>query len=186
MQTKLLPGLIDFNYEFFNTENNLKFIHNGEVKNFENLSKTIIDLITNEINKSSDNLKSILENWHPNNNQKQIEQFVSCRLGGLDHKADIKNNQIQQGEYWNCPKRGTCAAEGILCQLPTVNGHQLTSKEITLIQLSTSEKTNEVISEEMNLCFGTYHKMKKMIYQVLGNIMTKQALTQKAFELNLI
>jgi DNA-binding NarL/FixJ family response regulator len=57
--------------------------------------------------------------------------------------------------------------------LPIINGQRITKEEIKLLQLSSTDMTNEVIAEEMNLCLGTFHKLKKHVYAWLG-IQTKQ------------
>ena len=45
------------------------------------------------------------------------------------------------------------------------------------MQLSSTELTNDVIAEEMNMPLGTFHKAKAQLHQILG-IQTKQGITK--------
>src|SRR5690606_32617200 len=100
--------------------------------------------------------------------------------------SDIsETGKLQDGEYWECPLRGKCTSEGVLCKMPKVGAERLTPTEIKLIQLSTTDKTNDVIAEEMQLPLGSFHKSKKLLYNKL-NINTKQCLTRMAMALNFI
>lgn len=182
---KIIPGLLDANFEFFNASDDVMFVQNGNVQSFSNLPAPIHSLLKETIEKDSE-VKKILNDWHPDSEFHQIKQLVSCRFGGMDFKADIENGVLQEGEYWSCPKSGNCKAEGILCKSPEVNGNALSKMEIELIKLSTTDKTNEVIAEILEIPLGTYHKMKKILHQKLGNIQTKQCLTRIAYELNII
>lgn len=183
MQT--IPGLLDSNYEFLNIDNQTMFIHNGQIKNFTEAPISVIIMLKEFIEKNPD-VKKILNEWHPNSEFNQLQQFAKCRFGGLDVTPDIENGNFQDGEYWDCPNSGKCAAEGILCKLPTFNGNVLTKIEIQLIKLSTTDLTNDVIAEKLNLALGTYHKMKSILHKKLDNILTKQSLTKLAYQMNLI
>ena len=116
----------------------------------------------------------------------QQNQFLKCRYGGLDFSADIKDNHFQEGDYWDCPKRATCAFNGIICKAPTYNGQKLSPIDIKLMKLLSTNATNEVIADALNLALGTFHKLKKALYVKLNNIQTKQELALIAKSLNLI
>jgi hypothetical protein len=51
---------------------------------------------------------------------------------GLDFQGDIKNGELQDGEYWQCPNHGIAPHEGILCKLPTYTIKDLLSKMFTI------------------------------------------------------
>ncbi|MBX9886650.1 MAG: LuxR C-terminal-related transcriptional regulator [Flavobacteriaceae bacterium] len=92
---------------------------------------------------------------------------------------------MQDGEYWECPNHGNCKSEGILCKLPTYNEQRLDKQEVKLLQLMASNMTNEVIADELAMPLGSFHKLKKNVYDKLG-IQTKQEGTMVSFFLNLI
>lgn len=182
---KIIPGLLDNTFEFFNFEDDVKFISDGKLKSFAEAPASIIIMLKEAIEKNPE-AKSILMEWHPQNEFNQLQKFASCKFGGIDYSADIKDGQLQQGEYWECPNAGSCKGEGIICTSPTYNGHILSKTEIQLIKLSTTEKTNEAIADEMSLPMGTFHKYKHQLYEKLGFIQTKQSLTKIAINLNII
>lgn len=186
MTTKIIPGMITNETEFFVVENEVKVLHNGKVAEFSETPFPIFQLLKETINNDPLVLEKLMD-LQPVSEYKRIEQFVICRFGGLDYKGDIcKDMKLQDGEYWPCPKHGNCSAEGVLCKMPEVNGNRLTSEDVKLIQLTTTDKTNEVIAEEMNLPLGTLHKMKHALYHKLGNVQTKQCVTKIAIALNII
>jgi hypothetical protein len=67
----------------------------------------------------------------------------------------------------------------------TLSNKLLTNDDIKLMQFSSTEMTNEVIAEEMNMPLGTFHKAKAQLHQILG-IQTKQGITRLCSFLNLI
>lgn len=183
-QTKILPGMVNNSVEIFVVENVVKAIRRGKVIDFTDLPLGIIQRLKEEINKDKQ-LKLALHDMHPDSSWKRLEQFAKCRFGGLDFQGDITEDAIQDGEYWDCPNRGNCAYEGIVCKLPMINNHRLTSQEIQLMQLSSSEKTNDVIAEEMNMPAGSFHKAKAILHSILG-VQTKQGVTKACTLLNII
>jgi len=185
-QTRMHPGLLGPDFEMFKISNDeVKFITNGEVKPFSQAPFSIIALLLEQIEKEPQS-KKILEEWHPGSPMKQVHQFAGCRFGGLDYQADIKDNQLQDGEFHPCPHRGSCTAEGILCKLPKVNGTRLTLQMVNLIRLLSGSDTNEVIAEKMNLPLGSYHLLKKQLYAALGGLQTKQEVALLGRDLTIV
>jgi DNA-binding CsgD family transcriptional regulator len=180
----LYPGMIDNKVEFFAVEGGMKFIKDSEVQCTTKMPYSLIQLGYEEIAKEPE-VEKALQEWHPNSKFNQLQQFLKCRYGGLDFSADMENNQFKEGDYWNCPSRKTCPFNGIICKAPKVNGHELTVLEIDLMILKSTNKTNQVIADELNLAFGSFHKASKILYQKLG-VQTRQEITVKAHELNLI
>lgn len=185
-ETKIYPGMISEEIEMFVVENELKFIQNGKVGSFAELPYATFQILREAIDNDKDVFQH-LHIMHPNSEYRRIEQFAKCRFGGLDFTGDICSNtgELQDGEYWECPLRGNCISEGVLCKMPKVGNERLTATEIKLIQLSTTDKTNEVIAEEMHLPLGSFHKSKKHLYEKL-HINTKQCLTKMAIAFNFI
>lgn len=185
-ELKIYPGMISSEIEMFVVENELKVIQGGKISSFAELPYATFHLLREAI-EADDDVKHHLKQMHPTSEYRRIEQFAKCRFGGLDHKADICVNaqELQDGEYWDCPLRGNCLSEGVLCKMPIVGNERLKATEIKLIQLITTDKTNEVIAEEMDLPLGSLHKSKKKLYEKF-KINTKQCLTKTAMAFNLI
>lgn len=180
----LYPGMVCSSTEFFVSENQVKIIQNAKVLPFCEISSATMQILDEAINQDI-NVKLELFDMHPTSKMKRIEQFAKCRFGGLDFQGDIKEGILQDGEYWECPNRGTCKSEGILCKLPSYNGKRLEKQEVELLQLTSTNKTNEVIAEELHLPMGSFHKAKKFLYDKL-EIQTKQEGVMISFFLNLI
>ena len=183
-QNKLLPGLKCNSVEFFMDNGSIKAITNGSIIDFTQLPFAHMQLLEEEIEKDKQ-VKMHLLDMHPNSKYKRLEQFVKCRFGGLDYQADMSSEGVQDGEWWPCPLRGKCASEGVLCKAVQYNGQRLDHQDITLVQLLSTNNTNEVIANEMNLPLGSFHLAKKKLYQKLG-VQTKQELTIIGQRLNLI
>ena len=185
MQPKILPGMIDSSIEFFQSDDGrLKYIHQGKVNCINEMPFAFSEIIKDEISKNPE-IENHLKDFHPDSEIKRLHQFISCRFGGVDYQGDIKENVLQEGEYWPCPLRGTCKSEGVLCKIPKINGNDLSSTEIKIIQMSTTDMTNDVIADALGLCQGTFNKMKKIVYEKL-NVPTKQCLTKIAHRYNII
>lgn len=178
------PSMGSLGTEFYVSNNEVLIIQNNRILPFNEIPSEISEILLNEIQLDPKVEKELFD-MHPDSEAKRLEQFTKCRFGGLDYQPDIKEGKLQDGEYWECPKRGNCKSEGILCKLPTYNGERLELNEIKLLQLTSTNKTNEVIAEDLNLPLGSFHKFKKSIYKKLG-IQTKQEGVVISFFLNLI
>lgn len=183
-QSKVFPGMLNQSTEFFNSDNGLMFIQNGFVKPFCDLPFTTIEYFKELLN-LEDATRIILNEWFPDQKMKQIEKLISCRFGGLDFVPDFENGKMQDGEYWECPMLGNCKGEGVVCKSPCINGHKLSAQEIKIIQLSTTELTNDVIADKLNMPMGSFNKLKHQVYQLIDAV-TKQKVTQFAYQNNFI
>lgn len=180
----VFPGMYDNATEFFVMNNEVNFLSNGTLLPFTDLSFETIAILEDAIN-TDINVKLELHDMHPTSRIKRIEQYAKCKFGGLDFQGDIVDGQLQDGEFWDCPNRGNCKSEGIICKLPKYDGKRLDSKEIPLIKLLCTDATNEAIADKLALPMGSFHKSKKQLYQKL-NVQTKQEIAIIAFTLNLI
>lgn len=186
MNQKVYPGMTaDRSLEIFTHQGELKAMKDGKVNSFTDLSFSDIAILKEEIDANIE-IKLALHDMHPDSEVKRIAQFAFCRFSGLDFQPDIIDGQLQDGEYVECPKRGTCPHEGTLCKMPIVNEQRLTNQDVALMQLLSTEKTNDVIATEMNLAPGTFHQAKKFLYRKIGNIQTKQRCAMIANYLGLI
>lgn len=184
-KNRIYPGMLDDNsVEIFVIDDQLKAIQNGKIISFTDFSFPLIQIIEEAMNADEKAVEALMQ-MHPGSNLRRIEQFAKCRFGGLDFTPDIKNGVIGEGDYWDCPLRNTCAHNGVLCKAPKINGQAITPEELQIIRFSATSTTNEVMAEELNLPFGTLHKMKQVLYEKCG-VQTKQEMTVKALKLNLI
>lgn len=183
-QSRLYPGMVNTDVEFFKTDEGLKVMSSSKILKFKELPAYLFNILKEELNREP-KTQAILEEWFPGNLMKQLEKFVECRFGGLDFTADIKNNKLQKGEYHDCPIRYKCKGNGIVCQALLYNNQPLSQQDIELLRLIATNYTNEVIAELLNISLGQFHKVKKALYSKL-NVQTKQEATLIAVDLNLI
>lgn len=179
------PGMINSEIEFFTTGETLTFIQNGKMLPFSKIDSTIYKMLKDEMHKDIDAHLALMD-WHPNNEQMQVEQFTKCRYGGLDFNADITaSGRVQKGEYWECPLRTNCKSAGLVCKNIKVHHQPITIDEVQLIKLLVTDMTNDVIAMELKIALGTLHLKKRVLYEKL-EISTKQELTIFAFQYNII
>jgi DNA-binding CsgD family transcriptional regulator len=181
---KLYPGMLDNSVEFFNSENGLKVMTNGSVINFGDMPIKLHQLVKKVYDRHPE-ADEVLRNWYPTQPAKRLEAFVKCRFGGLDFTPDIQDNILQDGEYWDCPLRGKCKGEGKVCKPLSYNDQTLNNTEIKMLRLLATDKINTVISDDLNLPLGTFHKIKQILYQKL-NIRTRPEATLIVVALNLL
>ena len=194
--TAIYPGMLSQDVELFHHENALMFMSAGEVKPFDELPQKVLNSITLLLNNEPEEVKAhALDRYLKGGTcSSPLEQYAWCRFGGLDFTPDIKVSavhdeggiKVQDGEYWNCPFREGCAAEGILCKMPKVNGERLLPVEVKILRLLHTSDTNEVIAEKLELALGTYHLYKKRLYAKMGNLLTRHEVTRVAVSLNII
>ena len=179
------PGMITNEVEFFTTGEELKVIHNGKIYSFNELDSSILKILKDAMMNDQD-AHAVLIKWFPNQELKQIEKFTQCRFGGLDFNPDINSaGKLQKGEYWECPFRGQCSGEGIVCRNIQYKGQIITNDEILLVKSLVTDMTNDEIAEELNLKLGTLHFKKRVLYEKL-EITTKQELTLFAVKYNIV
>jgi len=165
-------GLTDKNVEFFEKDDRLYGLHNGQVHPFSALPPTIQNIISEELHrdkKAQDHLvkwqRALNEEW---SYRQTLEQFAKCRWGGFDNKPDMLNGKAQEGEYWDCGLRDTCPHQGKICkQVKTVNGH-LTWREIEVLKLIHAGMQDKEIADRLNLSVQTIPSFKKNIRHKTG------------------
>ena len=185
-QPNVYPGMLNSSVEFFAVESEMKFMTNSQVKCISQMPQDLKELCDAEIEKDAEVSVALLK-WHPASKSKRRKQFLICRYGGLDFSADIDNNQFLKGDYWDCPSRGTCPFNGVICQDPRYNNVSLMPIDVSLMKALSTNLTNEAIADQLNLALGSFHKYKKQLYAKLGvHVQTKQDVALIAKSLNLI
>lgn len=116
----------------------------------------------------------------------RIKQAIVCMYGGFDNSPDIKDGELQTAEYWPCPKRGSCAFEGKLCDsLKTDTGDHLTPRHIEILKLIANGYQDKEIASQLNLSISTVTTHNREIRTRTG-LARKADLTRFAIQKNLI
>lgn len=81
-----------------------------------------------------------------------VSRFVRCNFGLIDSKLDIDNDQNVNFEYVQCPLRGECKYENIICN-PTFNSKVSETEKQVLKYVFEGYKVEEISDE---LCRSPY------------------------------
>lgn len=167
--SRIYPGMICNGKEYFNNGSDVMLIHNGQVRKFEDLPHHP-ELA--EIIESENELNQVLTKWHGNNERQKQKQLARCRFGALNFSPDFKDGNIYT-DHSNCPHRGSCIGEHIVCKPAKLNGAVITEEEITILREVAGNDKNTAIADNLGYCFGTFKVKLTAIYKKCG-IVTKQ------------
>ena len=160
----IYPGMLDSSKEYFTKNGNLFLITNGKVQQFNEVeAHEELELLI----ETEPRLKQTLINMVGKNLQDQQEQLAKCRFGGLNFSPDFSNDSKSKSDHIDCPKRGNCIGENIVCQPIFINGVEVTELEINLLKELATEKKNEAIASDLNLPLGTFNVSKTQLYRKL-------------------
>jgi hypothetical protein len=182
---RVYPGLLCSSIEFFNGHTGkFKVLSGGSVKEFKDAPYSYHQILKEAIQEEPETEKILFE-WYPKSELKRLIQFGSCRFGGLDFVPDVTDSKLQKGEYSPCAAREFCPGAGILCQAPRYNDVKLSFTEVKVLKALATTDTNENIAFKLTMPLGTFHLLKKKLYQKLG-IQTKPEAALIARDLNLL
>lgn len=169
--------------EFFLLNGEIQFMQNGVQRLFCELDVIVAASLRDELEKDHKALKGldILGITDP---IEQLKQFIYCRFGEFDNKADITVGEVMNYEYWNCGNR-PCPADGLLCKLPQgINGN-LTIHESELIREVAAAQSNKMIAAKYNRSKFTIDTQVRTITRKLG-CFTKAGISSFAGAHNLV
>ena len=161
---ELYSGMLDSSKEYFEAEGNVFLITNGMVQRFDDIQyHEELELII----ETEPKLKQTLQQMVGDNVKDQQKQLAKCRFGGLNFSPDFSNDSKSTSDHIDCPKRGNCIGENIVCQPIFINGVEVTELEINLLKELATEKKNEAIASDLNLPLGTFNVSKTQLYRKL-------------------
>jgi DNA-binding CsgD family transcriptional regulator len=149
-------GLLDSSVEFFASPQMKAFcLTSSRVIPFDEFPQEFIEATQIELLKSQAKLTG-LQVMGATTLLQQVEQYLVCNYGGLDHHPDLVDGRLQKKEYWPCPKRGSCRFEGIVCDsLLTDLGLYLTKQEILYIKMTAKGLLDKEIADIMGVALST-------------------------------
>lgn len=95
-----------------------------------------------------------------------VVRFIRCNFSALDNIPDIDSNLHCSFEPINCPLRGECRYDHIIC-CPEFD-HQLSPAEIRVLELVYEGLTEEEIADCLRLSPLTIHTHVRNAYSRLG------------------
>ena len=97
-----------------------------------------------------------------------LEQFIKCRFGGNDNKADISGNKLTP-DYWQCGKHGVCEHEFVVCRpVITETGEKLTRCEIAVMKQITLDLSDKEIADKLCVSVNTICSHRVHLTQKIG------------------
>ncbi len=77
-----------------------------------------------------------------------------CNYGGFDFVPDFHNGKTNK-EIWQCGKRGSCPAEGIVCLPMETKEGSLTRQELEIIKWIATGLPDKIIACKLNISCNT-------------------------------
>lgn len=153
----LPAGLLDHNYEFFADagRSHAFCLNSGRVLAFDKFPVALTLLLDAHFSLFPDKVKAAID-LASENGISALEQLTICNYGGFDSEPDMINGKLQSHEFWQCPKRGTCAYEGKCCdKLSTPSGEFLTPAEIRVVKLTAEGNLDKTIADRLSISTNT-------------------------------
>ena len=169
--TRSYPGMLDHSKEYFNNGPDVMMIHNGHVKKFDEVSEhpELAHIIATE-----SDLNRILTEWFHDDERLKQKTLAKCRFGALNFSADI-NGETVVSDHADCPHRGKCRGEFIVCREPLINGETVTNEEIKILKEICGNDKNTTIADNLGFALGTFKVMKTSLYKKCRFITKQQA-----------
>lgn len=168
--TKVYPGMLDDRKEYFTIGDNVYLIQNGRVMSFFEVSEHP-ELA--EIIQSEPETQRHLFTMCGDDPLSQQHKLARCRFGGLNFSADFPGDGQATADFIDCPLRGKCAGENIICRPACIAGKEITPLELTVLRQCSGNSKNWVIAGLLKMPVGSFNVLKTKVYQRL-KIQTKQ------------
>lgn len=105
-----------------------------------------------------------------------VKRFIKCNFGRNDiHEYDIEADGKLNLERVDCPLRGECRYENIICMPKKKNS--ISAREMEIVALSATGKTGVEIAETLCISVWTVNAHIKNILGKLNSHSIKQAIT---------
>jgi len=183
----LPAGLIDNRIEFFSDPTNRETsfaLVNGQVHLITEAPDFIKQMILTDIEASPDKQLALTYLGYRTEDQ-QLAKYISCGYGAFDSEPDVVDGKLQPGEYWPCPKRGYCIAQGILCSPLKLKFGILSGREVEVLTLIGQGKLDKEIGEALCISTETAKNHSKSI-RFKSGLENKPELVALAYQKNLI
>ncbi len=171
MTPKIYPGMLDTRIEYFSQAGNVWKMCGGKVKAFSDTNHPELEKII----KDDPVLADVLSEMCWGDHFLMLQTLAECRFGGLNFIADFEDNGKYNHDFIDCPLRGRCRGENIVCQPLTINGVETTIRELEILRRCASDDKNTAIADSLNMPEGTFNVVKNETYKKL-RIPTKQHL----------
>jgi DNA-binding CsgD family transcriptional regulator len=187
---KALPaGLINDQVEFFRYPDNIEqvyFLTNSSAARVKTAPAWIREILTEDMANFPEKVEALVD-LGIEGEAEQLEMYSGCLAGVLNHTPDIIDGRFMHTEYVPCSHRGSCIAEGRLCNALCVgpNDEYLTRREIEVLVLIATGLQNKEIADKLKISQETVKVHIKHIHAKAG-LNNRVELFQLANQKNLI
>lgn len=155
-------------------------LSNGKTIPFNELSPVKRALIFEKLlsdDKAMEDLKDLKQN-------EAIEQFAFCVYGAADHEPDFDaEGNLKEADNFICSDNCKCLKWS--SKKITVDGKQLTPRQIEIVQLLASDLPDKAIADELGITESTLNTHKAQLFEKF-NVASKPGLIKKAIEQKII
>lgn len=137
--------------------------HGNEYRKI-NENDALVDLIADLIKQKYPKVDRRLNTLY-NTKFKRVRRFCKCNFAIQDNVPDLDNKQFNF-EFVNCPLRGECMDENIICNPTLKTG--LTIRETQVVREFASGKMAKEVAVSLRISQNTAEIHKKHVYAKLG------------------
>jgi len=156
-------------------------LSNGQTVSFKNLNQPLKALI---LQKMLADEKAMLDLRHLAVDD-ALENFAFCVFGSADAYADFdEKGNLKEGDNFICGKKN-CTCYTWASKKISVDGNELTPREIEIVQLFASDLADKQIADLLHISVSTLNSHKSNIFDKFS-VNSKSGLTRKAIEQKIV
>lgn len=95
-----------------------------------------------------------------------VRRFIKCNLGAYDNVIDVDEKWNFKFEFVNCPLRGECKYDKIICQ-PKFNS-KLSDRQMEVMRLIYEGCSDSEISDRLFISLNTVNNHRKNSFKKMG------------------
>ncbi|WP_028376032.1 helix-turn-helix domain-containing protein [Leeuwenhoekiella sp. MAR_2009_132] len=165
-----LKNPIDLEFVGIKKDMTVRFFQSGQCYPFKKLQATYFALILNEFYKDKPAQKffKVLEKEEgiTLTTVRKVELYTYFMWGGLDHKPDIKNGELQPSE--NFRHIENCPSLAFANKSLKINGAELNTRDLLIIDMSARGCTDYEIADALHITVITLNHHKKNLFTKTG------------------
>lgn len=164
---KILAGITDSNFEFFEKNGEIFFIQNQKENSFSQVGIDYLYMIREDLEQHPRALKAMvfcgISDWY-----EQLKRWAICNFGNFDNRADLTTDGVIVHEHVRCASRGKCEFEGIICLPVNAPNGSITPRELEIIKMICQDLPDKIIADRLNISIHTMCIHRSNIEKKIG------------------
>lgn len=95
-----------------------------------------------------------------------VRRFIKCNFGVYDNRSDIDEHKNFNFEFVNCPLRGECKFDQIICS--PVFDTSLSNRELEVMKMLYDGMKDDEVSDKLFISLNTVNNHRKYSFKKLG------------------